>query len=212
MEQKYNSYNEYKKYFRILPVLVLALFLSDALFFSALFIMLQNKGIAGIIYLTICALIFVPIFLKFVKTMQFIMKGVKRKYVCQSLYSFGIYWAVIAITILFSGKINGGYLFFYTWVVTGEGIVLAVIRGRYFLKTMKIFYPSILEKNIFTNNVEQERYEQRLSEELEKIYFSTCFSEVVKAIDLRHASSAVVLHIFVPFFTVESLLMLGVVA
>lgn len=174
--------------------------------------MIQNKGIASVIYLAVCGMVFVPIFLKFVKIMQLIVKGVKRKYVYQSLYSFGIYWAAIAITILFSGKINGGYLFFYTLVVTGEGVVLAILRGHYFLKTMRKFYPSILKRNVCASNVEQERYEQRLSEELEKIYFSTCVSEVIKAIDLRHASSMVVLHIFVPFFTVESLLMLGVVA
>lgn len=211
MGQRYNSYKEYKKYFRILPIIIFAVFLSDAFFFSALLHMFQKQTTESFIYLIICALIFLPIFLKFIKTLKQILRGINRKYLLQSLYSFCLYLLIIIVTIVLNGKIRGEYLFLYTGLLTGEGIVMAVVRGHYFLKTMQIYYPFIVEKRYFTDVGEMELYEQKLSEELERIYNCTNSSEVLKALDLRQASSIVIPHVLIPFFTVESLLMLGLV-
>ena len=207
MEKHYNSYEEYKKNFEILPIMILAMFISDAFFFSALLIIFQEQNIGTVIYLAVCAMIFIPILWKFIRAIQRILQGVKRKYLRCSLYSFGLYLGGIIVTVAFNGSIKGKHLFLCTGLIMGEGMIIAVARGYYFLEIMRRFYPFTVEKNFSTNDAEKELYEG----ELECIYNSTNFPEVVKALELRQASSVVVAHILIPFFTVESLMMLGVI-
>lgn len=146
-----------RDYFTSLTQLIKLFFLFAVM---AVITVYKQKTVVGIVKLTIWIL-------SCVKWLYYIKKNKYKKYFKVSLVSFGVYWSVIAVSLLLESEVNTLVFMFLSAAIWIVALVWGFRAGSHFLSVINRYDPQVMRA--YNTSKDYKNKVKKLEKELQRI-------------------------------------------